>query len=412
VHNLGLVILDEAHEPAYKQDQSPRYLATRVASQLGLLTQAKVVLGTATPSVADYYLAEARQAIVKMTIMAIGETKDKVECQVIDLKDRSNFTINPYLSKQLVDAISSTLSAKKQIMIYLNRRGSARLILCNVCGWQLICPNCDIPLVYHGDTHLTRCHICGYNQVPPSACPECQNPDIVYKSVGTKALTESIAKLFPNARLQRFDSDNISGEHLHEAYEKLQSGEIDILVGTQLLAKGLDLPHLGLVGIIAAESALALPDYSSEERAFQLLYQVIGRVGRGHGKGEVIVQSYDPKNIVVQSAINRDWDSFYKYVISERQKFRFPPFSYLMQLTCKRATLNGAEQASTRLKESLLAQGLPVEIIGPSPSFYARRGKYFYWQIIVKSKQRNHLTNLAKIVPPDWSINLDPIDLL
>jgi primosomal protein N' (replication factor Y) len=411
VRNLGLVVLDEAHETAYKQDQSPRYHAVRVASQLGHLTKAKVILGSATPSLEDYYLADEHNAVVKMHQRAIAG-KDSIDFSVIDLKERKNFNVNPYLSKQLIDAANSTLASKKQVMIYLNRRGSARLILCNVCGWQLLCPNCDIPLVYHGDVHKVRCHTCGHQDVPPVACLQCQNPDIIYKSIGTKALTEAAKKLFPNHRIQRFDSDNTTNERLDKIYHQLYKGEIDILVGTQLLAKGLDLPRLGLVGIIAAETSLSLPDYSSEERAFQLLYQVIGRVGRGHGQGQVILQSYEPNSMVVQAAINRDWNRFYDYALGERQKFRFPPFSYLMQLTCRRATLKGAQHASSRLSDQLKAQNYPVEVIGPSPSFYSRRGKYYYWQLVVKSKQRNHLTSLAKIVPADWTVNLDPINLL
>ena len=411
IHNLGLIVLDESHEPAYKQDQSPRYHALRAASQIGSLTSAKVVLGSATPALTDYYVAEKHGAIVKMSKRAIGGS-DTTKTSVIDLKERSNFTSSVYLSTQLVDAVKQTLAAKKQVMVYLNRRGSARLILCNKCGWQLLCPNCDIPLVYHGDIHSVRCHICGFSDTPPNICPVCKNPEIIYKSVGTKALIDEVKRLFPGRMVQRFDSDNVSGERLHELYDKLHSGQIDILVGTQLLAKGLDLPRLGLVGIISAETSLSLPDYSSEERAFQLLYQVIGRVGRGHIKGEVILQSYEPNSMVVKAAVDRSWDEFYQSAIKERQQFRFPPFSYLMQLTCKRATLKGAEQASANLKQQLLAQKLPVEIIGPTPSFYSRRGKYYYWQIVIKSKDRSHLLQLAKIVPQDWSINLDPINLL
>jgi primosomal protein N' (replication factor Y) len=411
VHNLGLVVLDEAHEPAYKQDQSPRYHAVRVASQIGSLTGAKVVLGSATPALTDYYVAREHNAVIRMKQRAIGGN-DEIKTQVIDLKDRDNFTSSPYLSKQLIDSLKQTLTAKKQAIIYLNRRGSARLILCNKCGWQLLCPNCDVPLVYHGDIHSVRCHMCGFIDHPPNVCPVCQNPEIIYKSIGTKALIDEVKRLFPDKTIQRFDSDNAAGEHLHELYDKLHKGQIDILIGTQLLAKGLDLPRLGLVGIISAETSLSLPDYSSEERAFQLLYQVIGRVGRGHSKGEAIVQSYEPSSIVVQAAVERDWDKFYQYLIKERQAFHFPPFSFLMQLTCKRATLKGAEKASANLKKELLSKKLPVEIIGPSPSFYARRGKYHYWQIVVKSKQRSHLLELAKKIPPDWTINLDPVNLL
>ncbi len=411
VHNPGLVILDEAHEPAYKQDQSPRYHAARVASQLGLLTASKVILGTATPLVTDYYLAEDKNAVVNMNEQAIT-SKEQTTFEVVDLKDRSNFTTNPYLSTQFIDAAKEALGSKKQVMIYLNRRGSARLVLCNKCGWQLLCPHCDIPLVYHADEHLTRCHVCGYNQTPPNVCLKCKNPDIIYKSIGTKALAAAAEKLFPQYKVQRFDSDSLEGEHVNDLFHQLQSGEIDILVGTQLLAKGLDLPRLGLVGIVSAESSMGLPDYTSEERAFQLLYQVIGRVGRGHIKGKIILQSYDPKSIVVESALNRDWHSFYKYTLQERQDFRFPPFSYMLQLSCKRATLKGVEQASSRLKKDLLGLKLPVEIIGPTPSFYARRGKFYYYQIIAKAKNRSHLLELAKHVPADWTVNLDPANLL
>lgn len=412
IHSLGLIVLDEAHEPAYKQEQSPRYHAVRVASHLGQLTGSRVILGTATPDVTDYYLAQKKKAIVIMKDKAIKGAPDHPDTEVIDLKNKNNFSADPYLSNTLIDAIKASLQAKKQSLIYLNRRGSARLVLCNSCGWQLLCPNCDIPLVYHGDIHNVRCHICGFSQDPPLACPQCKNPDIIYKSIGTKALVEVTKKLFPQARVQRFDTDNVSGERLNEVYDKLYKGQIDILVGTQLLAKGLDLPRLGLVGVIAAETSLALPDFSSEERSFQLLYQVVGRVGRGHAKGKVIIQSYDPANPVIKAALGRDWQQFYEYLLAERKAFRFPPFSYLMRLTCKRATVRGAESAAVKLAEVLTALALPVEIIGPTPSFYARRGKYYYWQIVVKTKKRDYLLQLAENVPQDWRVDMDPINLL
>ncbi len=410
--NIGLIVVDEAHEPAYKQQQSPRYHASRVASRLGKMTGAKVVLGTATPSINDYYLATEHQAVIRMRQPALGSQYSEVKSEVVDLKDRSNFSRNPYLSNQLISAISTTLAAKKQIMIYLNRRGTSRLILCHVCGWQLLCPNCDIPLIYHGDAHLARCHICGYKVSPPVNCPNCQNPDIIYRTIGTKALAEVISKLFGEAKIARFDSDNLAGERIQETYSDLKIGKVDILVGTQLLAKGLDLPKLGLVGIVSAEGSLSLPDFSSEERAFQLLYQVMGRVGRGHLAGQIVIQAYDPDNLVILAALSRDWDKFYTAALKERQAFRFPPSSYLLKLTCKRATTAGGEQTALNLKKLLISQKLPVEVIGPTPSFYARRGRYYYWQLVVKSKQRQHLTKLAKLVPADWQVDLDPIDLL
>lgn len=409
---VGLIVLDEAHEPAYKQEQSPRYNALRAASQLGALTGAKVIYGTATPNIADYYIAEQKSAVVRMSQMALGSKMGEVKTEVVDLKDRKNFGASPYLSKQLCEAISQALSAKKQVMIYLNRRGSARVILCNNCGWRYLCPNCDVSLVYHADEHLARCHICGFSSAPPVECPSCKNPDIIYKVIGTKALVEQVEKLFPDKKIRRFDSDTAQSESVNEIYDELLSGKVDILVGTQLLAKGLDLPKLGLVGIVSAESSLTLPDYTAEERTFQLLYQVIGRVGRGHSKGEVVVQTYEPGSLVIQSAVKREFKGFYKHSLAERQAFRFPPFSYLLKLTVRRATLAGVQNASQRLKEELAAQGLPVEIIGPTPSFYARRGKYYYYQLVGKSKDRDHLVQLAKIVPADWQIDLDPADLL
>jgi primosomal protein N' (replication factor Y) (superfamily II helicase) len=409
---IGLIVVDEAHEPAYKQEQSPRYNALRIASQLGTLTGAKVIYGTATPNVSDYYLADERSAMVRMSQMALGIKHGEVKTEIVDLKDRQNFGPNPYISRKLIDAINTTLLAKKQVMVYLNRRGSARVILCKVCGWQYLCPNCDVSLVYHADQHLAKCHICGFQHTPPVACLNCSNPDIIYKTIGTKALAEQVEKLFPNRKIRRFDSDNIAGESLNEIYSELLNGDVDILVGTQLLAKGLDLPRLGLVGIVSAESSLTLPDYTAEERTFQLLYQVIGRVGRGHSQGHVVVQTYEPDSIVIQSAVSRDFKRFYEHALIERQAFRFPPFSYLLKLTCRRATISGAQKASDRLKNELIAQSLPVEVIGPTPSFYARRGKYYYYQLVIKSKDRDHLIQLAKLVPADWQIDIDPADLL
>ncbi|MBI4033800.1 primosomal protein N' [Candidatus Saccharibacteria bacterium] len=416
VHQLGLIILDEAHEPSYKQEKSPRYHAGRVASQLGSITGAKVVLGTATPSVTDYYVALQHKAIARMTRLAIAAGYSQPEVQIVDIKDRTNFKKNPHLSNPLIEVMNSTLSAKKQVMIYLNRRGSARLILCNKCGWQLLCPSCDVPLVYHGDEHIARCHICGYKTLPPLACPVCASPDVIYKSIGTKALIDSVAKLFPQYRVQRFDSDNASGERIHELYHRLRKGEIDILVGTQLLAKGFDLPKLGLVGIVAAETSMALPDYGSEERSYQLTSQVMGRVGRGHGRGRVIIQTYEPGSAVLQAAINRDYQKFYSHTLKQRRDYRFPPFSYLLKLVCRRVTYAGAQNAAENLAKELITQSagrqMPVEIVGPTPGFYGRRGRYYYWQLVVKSKQRDYLLKLTEHVPANWTIDLDPIDLL
>lgn len=412
VQKPGLIVLDEAHEPAYKQEQSPHYQTARVASQLAHLTGSVAVFGTATPAVADYYLASQKNAVVKMSQQALNGNHPKTVFEVIDIKNRANFSRDSYLSNQLIEAVDKALAGNQQALIYLNRRGSARVILCNKCGWQALCPNCDIPLVYHGDSHRAICHTCGFWQTPPVACPTCGNSEIIYRSIGTKALAETVQKLFPNHRVGRFDSDSGAGESLHDHWQALRLGKIDILVGTQLLAKGLDLPRLGMVGVVTAESSLSLPDYTAEERTFQLLYQVVGRVGRGHGKACVVVQCYDPKSKIIKAAIERDYSSFYKSILKERQAFRFPPYAYLLKLTVRRATPKGALIAAEKLKKIMVEQRLPVEIIGPAPSFFGKRGKNYYWQIVVKSKNRGHLVQLASLVPQGWSIDLDPTNLL
>lgn len=413
VAKLGLIVLDEAHEPAYKQEQNPRYHTTRVASQLGLIVKAKTILGTATPTVADYYVAEARRAVVTMRQIALAELAGPVNIKLVDLKRRELFRKNAYLSNQLLKAIRETLSEGHQALVYHNRRGSARLIVCSSCGWQLFCPNCDLPLVYHGDSHNARCHTCGFSTELPANCPQCGQADIIYRSAGTKAIAQSLSKIFTHAKVARFDSDNTANENLHNLYQQIHDGEIDILVGTQLLAKGLDLPKLGMVGVVIADTALFLPDYTAEERTFQLLYQVIGRVGRGHATtGRVVVQSYHPEAAAIQAAIGKDYRRFYQASLKERQQFRFPPFSYLLKLTCRRLTPQGAQTAATNLKTDLLQAGLPVEVIGPTPSFHGRQGRYYYWQLVVKSKDRSDLLTLADIVPSGWTIDLDPVNLL
>lgn len=411
LNKIGLIVIDEAHEPAYKQSQTPRYHAVRAASQLGRLTGAKVVLGTATPAITDYFLAEAKGAIARMSGPAI-KSAYAVEMELVDIKERTNFSQHPYLSHQLIDAIKTTLSARKQILIYLNRRGSARLILCSSCGWQLVCPHCDIPLVYHGDEHLARCHSCGYKTEPPLKCPQCGNTDIIYRSIGTKALAEELKKLFPHANVHRFDSDNPAGERLNELFSDVVKGKIDILVGTQLLAKGLDLPKLGLVGIISAETSLSLPDFTAEERAFQLLYQVIGRVGRGHGHSRVIIQTIDPKSPLIQSVMKKNWNDFYGYLLDQRRNFRFPPFSYLAQLVCRRSTPESARRSAQDLKVKLSDLRLKIEVIGPVQPFYSKKGSNYYYQLVVKTKNRSDLAKVVKAVPSGWQINLDPVNLL
>lgn len=416
VHKVGLIVVDESHEPAYKQEQAPHYHAVRVASQLARLHNATLVLGSATPSITDYYIAERLgKPILRLTQPARTPTTESiVTTEIVDLKDRDKFSRSSYISDALIASIKTSLQRGEQSLLYLNRRGTARVILCRDCGWQAVCPHCDLPLTYHHDVHRLQCHTCGHETRVPTSCPDCGNTEIVFKVVGTKAIEEEAGRLFPNARIMRFDTDNKAAERFEKHYDSVQAGEVDILVGTQLLAKGLDLPKLTTLGVVIADTSLTFPDYSAEERTYQLLNQVIGRVGRGHSAEErIIVQSYDPSRPVITAALSSDWDTFYRTELAERELFNFPPFIYALKLTCRRASSGAAERAAEQFLYTLRDLKLPLLIEGPTPSFHARITGKYEWQLIVKSKQRDALLEVVTALPKSgWSYDIDPINLL
>lgn len=415
VKDLGLIIVDEAHEPAYKQSQSPRYHAVRVASQLGILTGAKVILGSATPDIVDYFVAEQKQSIVKMTLLPIAlssKATHKTTTEVVDLTDKNQLSRDPHLSDILLNAIKQTLREKRQSLVYLNRRGTARVIICQNCGWQFECPNCSVGMVYHGDRHLAICHSCGLVAPPPKNCPECDSHDIVYKVIGTKAVADSLQRLFPQSEVVRFDSDNKADERIEANYKAIRSGSADIIVGTQLLAKGFDLPELGMVGVVLADTSLFLPDYKADERTYQLLTQVLGRIGRGHGASRAVIQTYNPANPAILAAMDQDWGKFYQQELAERRKYGYPPYSFVAQLICRRSTHSGAERAAERLANKLRIDTTGVQVIGPSPAFREKQHGRYNWHIILKSRSRQTLVDVIGDIPADWTADLDPINLL
>lgn len=411
--SIGLIVIDEMHEPAYKQESAPRYHALRVAAKLAQLHNARIIYGSATPSVTEYYYA-AQKGLPILRLTQTAKQAPSVARQVVDLRDKSNFSTHPYISNAAIQAIKKRLQAGEQSMLFLNRRGTARQILCKACGWQALCPKCDLPLTLHADNHTIRCHVCGYTSSPPYDCPECHATDIIYRSLGTKSLVSSLQKLFPEARIRRFDTDNLATDTLAKHYETIKAGETDILVGTQMLGKGLDLPKLSLVVMVNADTSLHMPDFSSNERSYQLLHQAIGRVGRGHlPNSEVIVQSYQPNNPLLKAALTQDWQALYDHEIKERQLFRFPPFCFLLKISASRRSSASAESFMNKLYDHIIAQRLPVEVQHPTPSFYEKTHGKYNWQIIIKAKQRTHLTNLIATLPPgDYTYDLDPINLL
>jgi primosomal protein N' (replication factor Y) len=411
--SVGLIVVDEAHETAYKQDQAPYYHATTVAAKLAGLHQATLVLGSATPLVSDYYIASAKERpIVRMATPATSTALTEINTEVIDLKKRDNFSRSPYLSNELLGAVQQTLESGEQALLFLNRRGTARVVFCESCGWQASCPHCDLPLVYHGDSHLMRCHTCDFKASSPTSCPVCRSASIVFKSIGTKAIAAEIERLFREANIMRFDTDNKKSERIEQHYDAVRAGKVDILIGTQTLAKGLDLPKLSLVGVIIADTGLYFPDFSAQERTYQLLSQVLGRIGRGHRAGQAVIQTYNPESIVLQAVLKKDWSSFYNSELEERRLFNFPPFCYLLKLTCKRASSTAAQRVADQLAKDLRQRIRGVMIDGPAPSFHEKVQNKFAWQLVVKARQRQKLLEIIASLPAGWSYDIDPMNLL
>lgn len=413
LQHIGLIVVDESHDQAYKQEQAPYYHAVRVASSLRTLHNATLVFGSATPAVSEYYVAlRKRKTIIRLGQLATPQIRTH-HLTVVDLKDRAQFSRTPHLSLPLLESISRSLDNHEQSLLYLNRRGTARMTLCQSCGWQALCPNCDLPLTYHGDEYLLRCHVCGHKQATVISCPVCGSSSITFRSFGTKAIADEAQRLFPEARILRFDTDNRKAERFAEQYQNIVDGKVDILIGTQLLAKGLDLPRLSTLGIILADSSLYLPDYTAQERTYQLLTQVAGRVGRGHVDSHAIIQTYQPDSPLLHAVLHNDWETFYNKEIRERKKYFFPPFCHLLKLTCQRASAASAERAAQGLKDTLAAQHLAIYVEGPAPAFHAQVGGKYRWQIVVKSTVRGALLEVITQLPAaGWSYDLDPADLL
>lgn len=414
VPQLGAIIIDEAHEPSYKQEQAPRYSALRAASVLGKAVGARVLLGSATPLISDRYVAEHHGSpIVTLPKRARGNAK-ATTTTLIDMKKRENFKHHRFFSDALLREIEQNIATGRQTLLFHNRRGSASTTLCENCGWTAECPRCFVPLVLHADTFKLSCHICDHRAKVPTTCPVCQSADIIHKGIGTKLIESELRRMFPKATIARFDGDNVTSETVNERYKDLYDGAIDIAIGTQVVAKGLDLPKLHTVGVIQADSGLSLPDYASTERAFQLLAQVVGRVGRDERDTSVIVQSYQPTHPVIQFGLKQDYEGFYDYALKERAKGGFPPFRYLLQLTnvykTETAAIRNAKQLATELRHTLPTG---VEVLGPTPSFYERQHDTYRWQLILKSPKRDALVKALEHVPPThWQADLDPSSLL
>ena len=413
LNNLGLIIIDEAHESTFYQENSPKYSALRLASFIAKTQKIPCILGTATPKVEDYYLAISNNSLV--TLSEKAKQTISPDIKVIDLKNRDNFQKNRYFSDQLLKNIKENLENHRQTLIFHNRRGSAPLTICEKCGYEALCPNCFLPLTLHADKYLLFCHTCGHQETVPTSCPSCHHPGIIHKGFGTKLLESELKKLFKTAKIARFDGDNKKSDTLDSLYDEVNSGKIDILIGTQTLAKGLDLKNLATVGVVQADSGLSLPDYSAEERTFELLTQVIGRVGRGHlDSASVFIQTFQPENPVIKFALTSDYLGFYNFLIKKRKSQFFPPFSFLAKVSITQKTEQTVLRKIKALHLFLKKESDKVSVSTPSPAFHERTSSGYTWQIILKSNSRTELLKLLAKIDSKLSphISLDPPSLL
>lgn len=407
--NLGLIVIDEAHESTYKQENDVYYNSLMVAGGLAQAHKAKLLLGSATPPITESELIMKNGGnLVCMHKKAI-KSAHKTSVSVIDKRDRKQFKASNLLSDALIDSITTSLRAKRQSLLFINRRGTAKLTLCEHCGWQADCPDCDLPLTYHHDLHAMLCHTCGQRQRVEAVCPVCAQQTSL-KSLGSKALVEEVSSRFPSARIGRFDTDSKKEESFVSQYDQIKRGDIDILIGTQQIVKGLDLPQLETVGVIDADLSLHFPDYSSDERTFQLISQVSGRVGRGHGSGKIIIQTLHPGSATIALATKEDWHGFRESELASRKKHTFPPYIYSVKIIFRDKSYNKAFRRASVQKSKL--SGKNVEVEGPLPSFIGKRGQHFYVQLHATHRSRTKLLEALRALNDEVIIDLDPLTFL
>ena len=433
--DLGLIVIDEEHEWTYKQhDASPRYHARDVAVRLAALCGAVVVLGSASPDIGSYTGALsgrlrllrlpdrvaandglASRSPVRRRTGAVGEVP-LASTEVVDMGVELREGNRGIFSRALLRELALCLRSRAQALLFLNRRGSSSYVQCRTCGHGLKCRGCDIPMTYHRESERMLCHYCGERRTPPATCPQCRADRMAYYGAGTQAVASEVTKRFPAARVQRWDRDAVKHARDHKALlDSFRSGEADVLVGTQMIAKGLHFPAVTLVGVVSADVGLNVPDYRAGERVFQLLYQVAGRSGRGASEGRVIVQTYQPENYAIRAAAAQDYERFYREEVSSREEQGNPPFSNLVRLRYSHTNRALCEREAFRLSESLRRERdswgyYDVEVLGPTPAHPARVRGHYRWQLNLRGPKP--ATLLDKVtVPQGWVIDVDPVGL-
>ncbi|MFC1918593.1 primosomal protein N' [Chloroflexota bacterium] len=417
--DLGLIVIDEEHEWTYKQHEpSPRYHARDVAIKLAELTGAVVILGSATPDVETFYHTQRGDyRLLRLPERVTPrESAPLPQVEIVDLREELKAGNRGMFSRSLSRSITKAVANSEQVILFLNRRGAATFIQCRDCGFALRCQRCEVPLTYHLAEDMLACHQCNYRIPVPQLCPRCSSQRIKFLGAGTQKLEQEARQTFSQARLLRWDSDATQQKHSHqEILNRFRSHQADILVGTQMVAKGLDLPGVTLVGVINADTALNLPDFRAGERTFQLLSQVTGRAGRGHLGGRAIIQTYSPEHYAIQAASRHAYSLFYDKEISYRRQLRNPPFSRLASLIythtndalCQRE----AERMKRLLAEEIASKGIAdLSLIGPAPAFIHRLRGRFRWQLILRGSDPAALLSPVP-VPQGWTIDIDPVGL-
>ena len=413
-----MIIIDEEHDSSYKSGNTPRYHARQTAMYRASKLKIPLIMGSATPSVEAWHLMNCGK-LLKHTLskrLAGGE-KPSIKC--INLNQS---VMQGCISEELKNEIETTLKEKKQAILFLNRRGFTHFFRCSTCGFEMKCKNCSVSMTFHKSENRLRCHYCGWHILPPSSCPKCGSLDIGYSGFGTEFIEAETAQKFPNARIVRVDTDSVSKKgELQNKIDAFKKGEFDIMLGTQMVAKGLNFPNLKTVGIILADTALHLPDFRATERTFSLITQVAGRAGRFFPDGKVFVQTYNPENQAISFACSANTEGFYDFEINQRKLLSFPPFSRLIRLVFRSSNQIKVEKTSedaANLIENLKIPG--VEILGPSECPLSKISQNYRFQLILRGEKIVPLQNAVRKLLFDYrhpqevyiECDVDPVSLL
>ncbi len=424
IPRLQLIVVDEEHESSFKQDESPRYHGRDLALKRGLIEECSVVLGSATPSLETVLNAE-RGRLKRIDLPERIANRPLPVTELVDLKVHAPVHKEALVSQPLLDALEETIRRKEQAIIFINRRGYANFLLCRTCGSSVDCPDCSVSLTYHRSTRRLICHYCGYTEGIPSACPSCTSETLSQVGTGTEQVEQVLAEAIPGARVARMDRDTTRGKSLVKLLDRFRAQQIDILVGTQMVAKGHDFPSVTLVGVLLAEQMLRMQDFRASERTFQLLTQVAGRAGRHELPGRVIVQAYDPEHYSLKRALEHDFDGFVVQERHNRQRRGFPPYGYLVW--CRIDALDSeeayrvADRVGQHARSLVQAEGLRVHVMGPVPAPIDRLKGRSRFVIQLRSDQRGPLHRILRTLDPRdhqlvgqarLAIDVDPINLM